>query len=234
MLNVKNLEVKYGHVEALKGIDFKIKKGQIIALVGANGAGKSTLLKAISGLVPISGGDIEYLGKSISLLPPEKIVEQKLIHVPEGRRIFSGMTVLENLKLGAFTRKDHSQVDKEIEELFKRFTILGDRKNQDAHLLSGGEQQMLALGRALLSQPELLILDEPSMGLAPLIVKQIFKIIEEINDAGVSILLVEQNAHAALKIADYAYILESGQIRMQGEPEMLLASDKIREIYLGS
>ena len=233
MLKISNLHVNYGHVEALKGIDFRIKQGQIISLIGANGAGKSTLLKSISGLLPVKEGEVLFLDQSILKTPPEKIVAQGVIHVPEGRRIFEGMSVYENLLLGAFTRKDRHHVEVEIEEMFERFPILKERRNQDAHTLSGGEQQMLALSRALLSKPKILLLDEPSMGLAPLIVKQIFSIIKEINQQGVTILLVEQNAKAALEISDYAYILETGQIKLHGEKETLLHSDKIREIYLG-
>lgn len=233
MLRIKDLKVNYGHVEALKGIDFKIKEGQIISLIGANGAGKSTLLKSISGLLPVKEGEVVFMGKSILKTPPEQIVVKGVVHVPEGRRIFEGMSVFENLQLGAFTRKDKDNVEREIEEMFERFPILKERRNQDAHTLSGGEQQMLALSRALLSKPKILLLDEPSMGLAPLIVIQIFDIIKEINKQGVTVLLVEQNAKAALEISDYAYILESGQIKLHGEKEELLNSDKIREIYLG-
>lgn len=233
MLKVQNLKVNYGHVEALKGIDFKIKKGQIISLIGANGAGKSTLLKSLSGLLPVTEGDIVYLGDSVLKWAPEKIVKEGMVHVPEGRRIFEGMSVYENLQLGAFIRRDKDQVAKEIDEMFEKFPILKERRNQDAHTLSGGEQQMLALSRALLSKPKILLLDEPSMGLAPLIVIQIFEIIKEINEQGTTILLVEQNAKAALEISDYAYILDSGQIQLHGEKEVLLNSDKIREIYLG-
>ena len=233
MLRIKDLKVNYGHVEALKGIDFKIKEGQIISLIGANGAGKSTLLKSISGLLPIKEGEVEFIGESLLKRAPEDIVTSGLIHVPEGRRIFEGMSVYENVLLGAYTRKDKAQVEKDITLMFERFTILKERRNQDAHPLSGGEQQMLALSRALLSKPKILLLDEPSMGLAPLIVIQIFDIIKQINQEGVTILLVEQNAKAALEISDYAYILESGQIKLHGEKEELLNSDKIREIYLG-
>ncbi|HKM23520.1 MAG TPA: ABC transporter ATP-binding protein [Erysipelothrix sp.] len=233
MLRIKDLKVNYGHVEALKGIDFKIKEGQIISLIGANGAGKSTLLKSISGLLPIKEGEVEFIGESLLKRAPEDIVTSGLIHVPEGRRIFEGMSVYENLLLGAYTRKDKAQVEKDITLMFERFPILKERRNQDAHTLSGGEQQMLALSRALLSKPKILLLDEPSMGLAPLIVIQIFDIIKQINQEGVTILLVEQNAKAALEISDYAYILESGQIKLHGEKEELLNSDKIREIYLG-
>lgn len=233
MLKISNLKVNYGHVQALKGIDFKIKQGQIISLIGANGAGKSTLLKSISGLLPAQEGDILFLNESLLKQKPETIVSKGVIHVPEGRRIFEGMSVYENLLLGAFTRKDKAAVEQEIQSLFERFPILKERAHQDAHTLSGGEQQMLALSRALLSKPKILLLDEPSMGLAPLIVLQIFEIIKEINQQGVTILLVEQNAKAALEISDYAYILESGQIQLHGEKETLLNSDKIREIYLG-
>lgn len=232
MLKIQNLQVSYGPVVALKGIDFEIREGQIISLIGVNGAGKSSFLKAISGLVS-STGTIEYLGHSISQYPPQNIVHEGLVHVPEGRRIFSGLSVYENLLLGSYGRRDKHEVKQEIEGLFERFPILKTRKDQDAHTLSGGEQQMLALSRALLSRPKLLILDEPSMGLAPLIVQQIFAIIQEINASGVAIILVEQNAKAALDIADYAYLLDNGLIKMQGRAEDMKASSMIQEIYLG-
>ena len=225
MLKIKDLAVDYGHVKALKGLNFEVREGQILTLIGANGAGKSSFLKAISGLLVPSQGSIEFQGKSIFF--------EGIVHVPEGRRIFSGMSVQENLMLGAYGRKDKAAVHKEIEEIFAQFPILETRKHQDAHTLSGGEQQMLAISRALLSQPKLLLLDEPSMGLAPLMVKEIFKIIKAINAKGVSIILVEQNASAALELADYAYLLENGSIKLQGNAKEMKESEMIREIYLG-
>ena len=233
MLKVENLNVKYGEIHAIKDLSIHVKEGEIVSLVGANGAGKSTLLKTISGLLKPVSGTIDFEGTSISGVAPDKIVSGGIVHVPEGRRIFSGMTVEENLILGAFTRKDKSTLNEEIENIYKRFEILGVRKNQNAHTLSGGEQQMLAISRALLSKPRLLLLDEPSMGLAPIIVKQIFEIIEEINKDGMTILLVEQNAHKALQIADYAYIIEGGSIKLEGPAEEVRESDRVKEIYLG-
>ncbi|NLL74352.1 MAG: ABC transporter ATP-binding protein [Erysipelothrix sp.] len=233
MLKIKDLAVDYGHVKALKGLNFEVREGQILTLIGANGAGKSSFLKAISGLLVPSQGSIEFQGKSILKVPAEKLVFEGIVHVPEGRRIFSGMSVQENLMLGAYGRKDKAAVHKEIEEIFAQFPILETRKHQDAHTLSGGEQQMLAISRALLSQPKLLLLDEPSMGLAPLMVKEIFKIIKAINAKGVSIILVEQNASAALELADYAYLLENGSIKLQGNAKEMKESEMIREIYLG-
>ncbi len=233
MLKIKNLDVKYGEIHALKDVSINVKPGEIVTLVGANGAGKSTLLKTISGLLKPVNGSIELKGNSLVGETPDKIVKKGIIHVPEGRRIFSGMSVEENLILGAFTRKDKSNLNKEIEAIYERFSILKKRKHQNAHTLSGGEQQMLAISRALLSKPEVLLLDEPSMGLAPLIVKQIFDIIQEINNEGMTILLVEQNAHKALQIADYAYIIEGGKIQLEGPAAEVRESDRVKEIYLG-
>ena len=233
MLVIKDLEVNYGPVKALKGLNFKVKEGQILTLIGANGAGKSSFLKAISGLLVPSNGSIDFQGESVVNVSPESLVYKGIVHVPEGRRIFSGMSVYDNLMLGAYGRKDKHKVQEEIQDLFKQFPILGERRDQDAHLLSGGEQQMLALSRALLSQPKLLLLDEPSMGLAPLMVKEIFKIIKAINAQGVSIILVEQNATAALELADYAYLIDNGSIRMQGDAKEMRESQMIKEIYLG-
>ncbi len=233
MLKVKNLDVKYGEIHALKNVSIDVTDGKIITLVGANGAGKSTLLKTISGLLKPTSGEILFKEERIDGLKPQNIVKKGVIHVPEGRRIFSGMTVEENLRLGAFTRKDKSKLHEDMELIYKRFEILGVRKHQNADTLSGGEQQMLALSRALLSQPKLLLLDEPSMGLAPLIVKQIFEIIQETNRDGMTILLIEQNAHKALEIADYAYIIEGGAIKMEGPAEEVRESERVKEIYLG-
>lgn len=233
MLIIKDLEVNYGLVRALKGLNFEVRQGQILTLIGANGAGKSSFLKAISGLIAPTAGSIEFEGESILKIPAEALVYKGIVHVPEGRRIFSGMSVYENLMLGAYGRKDKAKVKEEIDEIFEQFPILKSRKDQDAHTLSGGEQQMLALSRALLSQPKLLLLDEPSMGLAPLMVKEIFKIIKAINDQGVSIILVEQNATAALELADYAYLIDNGEIKMQGNAKEMKESKMIQEIYLG-
>lgn len=233
MLKVDNLSVKYGAIQALKNVSIEVTQGKIVTLIGANGAGKSTLLKTISGLLKPVEGTIVFEGEAIDGLKAQNIVKKGIIHVPEGRRIFAGMSVEENLKLGAFTRKDKSKLHEEIEGIYKRFEILGVRKDQNAATLSGGEQQMLAISRALLSKPKLLLLDEPSMGLAPLIVKQIFEIIQETNDEGMTILLIEQNAHKALEIADYAYIIEGGKIKMEGPAHEVKESDRVKEIYLG-
>lgn len=233
MLKIENLEVNYGSISAIKSISINVEEGQLVSLVGANGAGKSTLLKTISGLINAKSGSITFEGKNLSKVKPHDIVKMGIVHVPEGRRIFSGMTVEENLMLGAFTRSDHQAIKEELEVIYKRFPILGQRKNQDAHTLSGGEQQMLAISRALLSKPRLLLLDEPSMGLAPLIVKEIFNIIKETNNDGVTVLLVEQNAKKALEIADYAYIIENGVLRLEGKAEDIINSDQVKELYLG-
>ncbi|AMC93403.1 ABC transporter ATP-binding protein [Erysipelothrix larvae] len=233
MLKIENLEVNYGSISAIKSISINVEEGQLVSLVGANGAGKSTLLKTISGLINAKSGSITFEGKNLSKVKPHDIVKMGIVHVPEGRRIFSGMTVEENLLLGAFTRSDHQAIKEELEVIYKRFPILGQRKNQDAHTLSGGEQQMLAISRALLSKPRLLLLDEPSMGLAPLIVKEIFNIIKETNNDGVTVLLVEQNAKKALEIADYAYIIENGVLRLEGKAEDIINSDQVKELYLG-
>ncbi len=233
MLKIKDLTVKYGSITALENISLNVELGNIITLIGANGAGKSTLLKTISNLLKAHSGEILFLDEDISKLPPQDVVKKGIIHVPEGRRIFSGMSVEENLLLGAYSNKDKSSLHKDIEEVYKRFEILGVRKNQKADTLSGGEQQMLAISRALLAKPKLLLLDEPSMGLAPLIVKQIFEIIQEVNKEGITILLIEQNAHKALEVADYAYIIEGGKIVMEGVAKELANSPQVKEIYLG-
>ncbi len=233
MLKINNLSVNYGEIKALKDISIDVTDGDIITLIGANGAGKSTLLKTISGLLKPKAGEILFKDENIGGLVPQNIVKKGIIHVPEGRRIFSGMSVEENLMLGAYTRKDRTELHKDIENIYKRFETLGVRKNQNADTLSGGEQQMLAISRALLSKPKLLLLDEPSMGLAPLIVKQIFEIIQETNREGMTILLIEQNAHKALEIADYAYIIEGGSIKMEGPANEIRQSDRVKEIYLG-
>lgn len=233
MLKIDNLTVNYGEIKAIKNISIHVDKGQIVTLIGANGAGKSTLLKTISGLLKPTGGTIEFEGESVLTIPPQSIVSKGIVHVPEGRRIFSGMSVEENLLLGAYLRKDKDNVQKELELVYEKFEILNQRRNQNASTLSGGEQQMLAISRALLTKPKLLLLDEPSMGLAPLIVKQIFELIQSINKDGMTILLIEQNAHKALEVADYAYIIEGGFIKMEGLAKDLKESESVQEIYLG-
>lgn len=232
MLEIKNLDVYYGVIQALKGISFTVNEGEIVTLIGANGAGKTTTLRTISGLNKATSGSIIYKGEDITKLAAPKRVAKGISQSPEGRRIFPGMSVLENLELGAFLRKD-KEIQKDIESVYERFPILGDRKKQMAGTLSGGEQQMLAMGRALMSRPDILLLDEPSMGLAPLLVKEIFNIIKEINQAGTTILLVEQNASMALSIAHRAYVIETGKIGLSGTGEELSKSDEIIKAYLG-
>ena len=231
MLKVENINVYYGNIHAIKDISFEVNDGEVVALIGANGAGKSTTLKTVSGLLPSRTGSISFLGQTIDRVPPHKRVAMGLSQVPEGRRIFLQMTVLENLQMGAFTSK--ADVREDLENVFARFPRLKERKNQIGGTLSGGEQQMLAMGRALMSHPKLLMLDEPSMGLAPILVEQIFDIIKELHTAGTTILLVEQNAEMALKIADRAYVLESGSITVTGTGKELAESDKIKKAYLG-
>ena len=233
MLKVKNLSVHYGMIQAIKDISFEVNEGEIVTLIGANGAGKSTILRTISGLVKPSSGEIEYLGKPIHNVATRKIVEQGIAQVPEGRHVFKGLTVQENLDLGSFTRKDKQNLAGDLEAVFERFPILRERKNQDAATLSGGEQQMLAMGRALMTDPKLLLLDEPSMGLAPIFIKEIFHIIQDIQKQGTTILLIEQNANVALKIANRGYVLETGNIVLTGTGEELLASDEVQKAYLG-
>ena len=231
MLKVDNINVYYGNIHAIKDVSFEVNDGEIVALIGANGAGKSTSLKTVSGLLPSRTGSISFLGNPIDRVPAHKRVAMGLSQVPEGRRIFLQMTVLENLQMGAFTSKADTKED--LEKVFRQFPRLLERKTQIAGTLSGGEQQMLAMGRALMSQPKLLMLDEPSMGLAPILVEQIFEIIKELHKAGTTILLVEQNAEMALKIADRAYVLESGRITVSGTGKELAASDRIKKAYLG-
>ena len=233
MLTVKNLAVHYGVIEAIREVSFEVKEGEIVSLIGANGAGKSTILKAVSGLIRPSRGEIVYEGTPITTATPKQIVEKGISQVPEGRHIFSGMTVLENLEMGAFLRKDKAEIEKDLNLVFERFPILNERKNQDAATLSGGEQQMVAMGRALMSRPRLLLLDEPSMGLAPILIKEIFHIIEEINRTGTTVLLIEQNAKMALKIANRGYVLETGNVVQTGTGKELLESDIIQKAYLG-
>ncbi|CZQ84527.1 branched-chain amino acid transport system ATP-binding protein [Trichococcus ilyis] len=233
MLKVKNLSVHYGMIQAIKDISFEVNEGEIVTLIGANGAGKSTILRTISGLVKPSSGEIEYLGNPIHNVATRKIVEQGIAQVPEGRHVFKGLTVQENLDLGSFTRKDKQNLAGDLEAVFERFPILRERKNQDAATLSGGEQQMLAMGRALMTKPKLLLLDEPSMGLAPIFIKEIFHIIQDIQKQGTTILLIEQNANVALQIANRGYVLETGNIVLTGTGEELLASDEVQKAYLG-
>ena len=233
MLEVNDIHVYYGAIHALKGVSLSVKEGQIVALIGANGAGKSTTLRTISGLLRPKVGDITFEGESITKKNVQSIVRSGISQVPEGRRIFAPLTVLENLELGAFTRKDKDGVAHDMELVFKRFLRLAERKKQLAGTLSGGEQQMLAMGRALMSRPRLLLLDEPSMGLSPLFVKEIFDIIQHINEQGTTILLVEQNAHMAMSIADYAYVLETGKITLEGPGQELMQSEAVRAAYLG-
>ena len=233
MLEVKDLVVSYGGIEALKGISFSVDEGQIVTLIGANGAGKSTTLRAITGLVPVKSGSIWYGGEDITRLDTQKTVERGIALVPEGRRVFANLTVLENLKIGAYLRKDARKIQEDIEYIYTLFPRLKERSWQLAGTLSGGEQQMLAVGRALMSRPKVLMMDEPSLGLAPLIVKDIFSIIRRVNDDGITVLLIEQNANAALRIADYGYVLETGTIALTGTGEELLKNESVREAYLG-
>ena len=232
MLKVDNINVYYGAIHAIKGISFHVEEGEVVTLIGANGAGKSTTLQTISGLLRSRTGSVEFMGENISRLPPHKILERGLAQVPEGRRIFLQMTVMENLEMGAYTRRDGSQAA-ELEKVFDQFPRLAERRRQIAGTLSGGEQQMLAMGRALMSQPKLLMLDEPSMGLAPILVEQIFDIIRRLHEKGTTILLVEQNAQMALSVADRAYVLETGSISLSGTGAELLESDEVRKAYLG-
>lgn len=232
MLKITNLNVYYGAIHALKSININIEEGEIVTLIGSNGAGKTSTLKAISGVIPCKSGAIEFQGKNITNVAPHKLVRAGIGHVPEGRRIFSELTVMENLELGAYTRRD-SGIKSDYEKVFEKFPRLKERIKQDAGTLSGGEQQMLAIGRALMSKPKLLLLDEPSMGLAPIVVKQIFSTIKEINNNGTTILLVEQNANMALSIADRAYIIETGSIVNCGMAEQIKENDEVKKAYLG-
>ena len=233
MLEVKDLNVHYGVIHALKGISMEVREGEIVALIGANGAGKTTLLHAISGIQKKSGGDILFEGESLNKAGARKIVSLGITQVPEGRRIFSGMSVYENLMMGAFLRRDKEGIKADLKNIYSRFPILEKRSTQDASTLSGGEQQMLAMGRALMARPKILLLDEPSMGLAPILVEQIFDIIQELHRAGTTILLVEQNARMALSVADRAYVMETGNIVLSGTGEELAQSPEIQKAYLG-
>lgn len=233
MLKVENLKVNYGMINAVRSVDFEVNTGEIVALIGANGAGKSTILRTISGLVKPLEGSITYGEHDLLKMPPKKIVETGISHVPEGRHVFKGLTVKENLELGAFLRNDKDGIQDDMLGVYKRFPILEERKNQDAATLSGGEQQMLAMGRALMSKPKLLLLDEPSMGLAPIFIKEIFNIIVDIQKQGTTVLLIEQNAKMALTIANRGYVLETGDIVLSGTGHDLLESDDVQKAYLG-
>lgn len=233
MLKVENLSVHYGMIQAVRDVSFEVNEGEVVSLIGANGAGKTTILRTISGLVRPSSGKIEFLGNEIQKVPAQKIVAAGLSQVPEGRHVFSGLTVMENLEMGAFLKTNRDENQANLKKVFSRFPRLEERKNQDAATLSGGEQQMLAMGRALISTPKLLLLDEPSMGLAPLFIQEIFDIIQDIQKQGTTVLLIEQNANKALSIADRGYVLETGNIVLSGTGKELLASDEVRKAYLG-
>ena len=233
LLEIKDLEVNYGVIKAIKGVSFDVNEGEIIALIGANGAGKTTILHTITGLIQAKKGSIVFDGKELTKTPPHKIVSMGMAHVPEGRRIFQQLSVLENLKLGAYTRKDKSEIASTLKMVYERFPRLEERKNQVAGTLSGGEQQMLAIGRALMSKPRIILMDEPSMGLSPLLVSEIFDIIKVINESGTTVLLVEQNAKKALSIADRAYVLETGKITLSGDAKDLINDESVKKAYLG-
>lgn len=233
LLEIKDLEVNYGVIKAIKGVSFDVNEGEIIALIGANGAGKTTILHTITGLIQAKKGSIVFDGKELTKTPPHKIVSMGMAHVPEGRRIFQQLSVLENLKLGAYTRKDKSEIASTLKMVYERFPRLEERKNQVAGTLSGGEQQMLAMGRALMSKPRIILMDEPSMGLSPLLVSEIFDIIKVINVSGTTVLLVEQNAKKALSIADRAYVLETGKITLSGDAKDLINDESVKKAYLG-
>jgi branched-chain amino acid transport system ATP-binding protein len=234
MLEISNLNVHYGAIHALKGINLKVNQGEIVTLIGSNGAGKTTTLKTISGMLRPTEGKILFQGTEINKLNSNKLVSLGIAHVPEGRRVFGSMSVMENLEMGAYTRKDKAEIKKDFDKIFTLFPRLLERKEQMAGTLSGGEQQMLAIGRALMSRPQLLLLDEPSMGLAPLIVKQIFSIISDINREGMTVLLIEQNASMALKIANRAYVIQNGSIEMEGDASELLNDENVKNAYLGA
>lgn len=232
MLKVTDLSVSYGHVEALRGVSIQVEQGQIVSIIGANGAGKSTLLRTISGLVKPLNGRVEFLGEPLPKKPNKIVATKGIVHVPEGRKTFSGLTIRDNLLVGGYLFKG-KELEKDLQDQYKLFPILEERKNQYAGTLSGGEQQMLAVARGLMSRPKILLLDEPSMGLAPIIVNQIYDLIRQIRDSGITVLLVEQNARKALGICDYAYVLENGKINLSGAGDELLRSDAVRKAYLG-
>ena len=233
MLEVKDLEVYYGVIQAIKGISFHVEEGEVIALIGANGAGKTTTSQTITGMLNAQAGSIQFEGTELTKIPGHKIVSMGMAHVPEGRRVFAQLSVLENLKLGAYTRKDKTEIEESLKRVYKSFPRLEERKNQLAGTLSGGEQQMLAMGRALMSKPRIVLMDEPSMGLSPIFVEEIFNIIKEISAEGTTVLLVEQNAKKALSIADRAYVLETGKIVLEGDAKDLLNDESIKKAYLG-
>lgn len=233
MLEIKDLEVHYGMIQAIKGINFEVNQGEVVALIGANGAGKTTILHTVSGILAPSKGSVIFEGEDITKVPGHKIVSMGMAHVPEGRRVFQELTVLQNLKLGAYTRKDKKEIEETLEMVYSRFPRLAERKNQIAGTLSGGEQQMLAMGRALMSHPRIILMDEPSMGLSPLLVNEIFDIIKKVREDGTTVLLVEQNAKKALQIADRAYVLETGNIVLSGDAGELMNNDAIKKAYLG-
>ena len=233
MLEVKDLEVYYGVIQAIKGVSFHVEKGEVIALIGANGAGKTTILHTVTGLISPKKGSVIFEGKDITKVPAHKIVSMGMAHVPEGRRVFAELSVYENLKMGAYTRTDQAEIEDSLKNVYKRFPRLEERKNQMAGTLSGGEQQMLAMGRALMSKPGIILMDEPSMGLSPILVNEIFDIIRSVSESGTTVLLVEQNAKKALSIADRAYVLETGNITLEGNAKALLEDDSIKKAYLG-
>jgi branched-chain amino acid transport system ATP-binding protein len=233
MLEVKDLKVNYGMIQAIKGVSFHVEQGEVIALIGANGAGKTTILHTITGLLSPKEGSVMFEGTDITKIPAHKIVPMGMAHVPEGRRVFANLTVLQNLKMGAYTRKDKAEIQETLEMIYERFPRLKERQNQLAGTLSGGEQQMLAMGRALMSHPKIILMDEPSMGLSPIYVNEIFKIIQDVSKSGTTVLLVEQNAKKALSIADRAYVLETGNIVLEGKASTLLDNDEIKKAYLG-
>ena len=233
MLSVNNLQVHYGMIQAIKDVSFEVNQGEVIALIGANGAGKTTILHTVSGLLSPTKGSVIFEGQDITKIPAHKIVSLGMAHVPEGRRVFAQLTVLDNLKLGAYTRKDKNEMEETLQMIYKRFPRLEERKNQIAGTLSGGEQQMLAMGRALMSHPKIILMDEPSMGLSPIFVEEVFKIIRDISAEGVTVLLVEQNAKKALNIADRAYVLETGNIILEGDAKKLMNDESVKKAYLG-
>lgn len=233
MLEIKDLEVYYGMIHALKGLSFEVNEGEIIALIGANGAGKTTILHTITGLLSPRSGSVIFEGKEVTKIPAHEIVTMGMAHVPEGRRVFANLSVLDNLKMGAYTRSDKAEIEESLEKVYKRFPRLEERSKQAAGTLSGGEQQMLAMGRALMSKPKIILMDEPSMGLSPIYVNEIFDIIREVSASGTTVLLVEQNAKKALSIADRAYVLETGKIVLSGDAKELINDDSVKKAYLG-
>ncbi|UEP27196.1 MULTISPECIES: ABC transporter ATP-binding protein [unclassified Burkholderia] len=233
MLKIKGLQVNYGGIQAVKGVDMEVRQGELVTLIGANGAGKTTTMKAITGLKPYSAGDIEYNGKSIKGVPSHELLKRGLAMVPEGRGIFARMSIIENMQMGAYLRNDNEQIKKDVERMFGFFPRLKERATQLAGTLSGGEQQMLAMSRAILSKPKLLLLDEPSMGLSPIMVEKIFEVVREISKEGITVLLVEQNARLALQAADRGYVMDSGTVTMEGDAKQMLDDPKVRAAYLG-